>query len=206
MSTPQRKGIALVVCAPSGAGKTTLVKRLLSDFDRFAYSVSCTTRAPRTGERDGRDYHFLTREEFEQRRDAGYFAEWAHVHGNYYGTPLAQVQANLEAGRDMLFDIDVQGAAQLKEKIQATFVFILPPSRETLLQRLSGRGTDSEETIAKRMDAAAREMEEAHWFDALIVNDVLDQAYDELRAVYLTAGLSPATRPELLPSLLRQWK
>jgi guanylate kinase len=205
MSAPGRKGVALVVCAPSGAGKTTLVRRLLQEFDRFAYSVSCTTRAPRTGERDGRDYHFLQKEEFERLRDQGHFAEWALVHGNYYGTPLASVRENLDAGRDMLFDIDVQGAAQLKEKIPACFVFILPPSYEVLRQRLSGRGTDSPETIARRLAAAAKELMQAHWFDALVINDNLDQAYDELRAVYVATTLAPGLDTDFLPRLLETW-
>ncbi len=205
MSVAERRGVALVVCAPSGAGKTTLVRRLLSEFDRFAYSISCTTRAPRTGERDGRDYHFLPTDEFERLRDQGYFAEWAIVHGNYYGTPLAAVRGNLDAGRDMLFDIDVQGAAQLKETIDARFVFILPPSYDVLRQRLTSRGTDSPETIAKRLAAAAAELRQAHWFDALVINDDLDQAYDELRAVYLAATLAPGLDPEFLPHLLEHW-
>ena len=139
----QRAGVVLVLCAPSGTGKTTLVRRLREEFPQFAYSVSCTTRAPREGEVDGRDYHFLTHEEFVRRRDAGFFAEWAEVHGNFYGTPLAATLATIEAGQDLLFDIDVQGAAQLRTSLpQGTYVFILPPSRVELERRLRSRGTD----------------------------------------------------------------
>jgi len=138
-----REGIALVLSAPSGAGKTTLVKRLLAEFLHIGYSVSCTTRQPRQGEVDGKDYIFLSHEEFEQRRVQGYFAEWAEVHGNFYGTPLAPVKEKLHQGQDVLFDIDVQGAAQLKLSLsEATFAFILPPSLHELENRLRGRGLD----------------------------------------------------------------
>ena len=109
-SAASRSGVLLVICAPSGTGKTTLVQRLREEFPNFAYSISCTTRAPRGQEVDGKDYHFLSVEEFLRRREAGYFAEWANVHGNYYGTPLAPVLETLKAGNDVLFDIDVQGA------------------------------------------------------------------------------------------------
>ena len=122
-----RKGIALVISAPSGAGKTTLVQRLMQEFPQFGYSVSCTTRQPRQGEVDGKDYIFLSREEFELRRAQGHFAEWAEVHGNLYGTPLAPVKNSLQNGQDVLFDIDVQGAAQMKLSLaEAVFVFVLP--------------------------------------------------------------------------------
>ena len=110
---PARSGVLLVVCAPSGTGKTTLIQRLRDEFPNFAYSISCTTRAPRGHETDGKDYHFLSVEEFLRRREAGCFAEWANVHGNLYGTPLAPALETLKAGQDVLFDIDVQGAAQL---------------------------------------------------------------------------------------------
>ena len=159
-----RSGVLLVVCAPSGTGKTTLIRRLRDEFPNFAYSISCTTRAPRGHETDGKDYHFLSVEEFLRRRDAGFFAEWANVHGNYYGTPLAPVLETLKAGQDVLFDIDVQGAARLSN--------------------------------------AASEIRQAHWFDAWIVNDNLDKAYDELRAVYLASTLHPAHRPGLANTIL----
>ena len=134
-----REGIALVLSAPSGAGKTTLVKRLLAEFPHIGYSVSCTTRQPRQGEVDGKDYIFLSHEEFELRRSQKYFAEWAEVHGNYYGTPLGPVKDRLHQGQDVLFDIDVQGAAQLKLTLEeATFAFILPPSLQSLKTACAG--------------------------------------------------------------------
>ncbi|MBD5626965.1 MULTISPECIES: guanylate kinase [unclassified Desulfovibrio] len=198
-----RQGIALVLSAPSGAGKTTLVRRLRAEFPAIGYSVSCTTRAPREGEVNGRDYTFLSRPDFERRRAAGEFAEWAEVHGNLYGTPLAPVEAMLAEGRDALFDIDVQGAAQLKLNLEAaTFVFILPPSLTELERRLRLRGQDDEEVIERRLANARRELREAAWYDALVVNDDLDGAYDRLRAAYLAATLAPARNPRLVDSLL----
>lgn len=204
-ATP-RLGQCLVISAPSGAGKSTLVERLRAEFTHFAYSVSCTTRAPRGQEQDGVDYHFLTREEFLARREAGHFAEWAEVHGNLYGTPKAPVEEHLTAGRDVLFDIDVQGALQVKNVFpQGLFVFILPPSLEELERRLRGRGTDSDEAIAKRLGNALGELGQAGKFDYLIVNDNLDTAADELRAIYVAGRTRTASRPGLLDALLAQW-
>ena len=198
-----RKGIALVISAPSGAGKTTPVQRLLREFPQFGYSISCTTRQPRQGEVDGKDYVFLSREEFELRRAQGYFAEWAEVHGNLYGTPLAPVKESLQRGQDVLFDIDVQGAAQLKLSLaEAVFIFILPPSMTELERRLRSRALDDEATIERRMTNARQEMRESRWYDALVVNDNLDTAYDELRSVFVAARLAPFRSPDLPESLL----
>ncbi|WP_371133087.1 guanylate kinase [Humidesulfovibrio sp.] len=202
-----RKGLCMVLSAPSGAGKSTLVARLRAEFPGFAYSISCTTRAPRVGEEDGVHYHFLTRETFIIRRDAGDFAEWAEVHGNFYGTPKAPVEEKLSRGQDMLFDIDVQGALQLKQVFpQALYVFILPPSKEVLERRLRGRGTDSDEVIARRMHNALGELKEAVHFDYHIVNDDLEEAADELRAVFVAGRARAICRPGLLPGLMAQWE
>lgn len=199
----QRNGVVLVVCAPSGAGKTTLIKRLTTEFPDLGFSVSCTTRAPRTGEQNGVDYHFLSREDFIARRKEGYFAEWAEVHGNFYGTPLAPTLQKLQEGRDLLFDIDVQGAAQLRLTIpDGLYAFILPPSLRVLEERLRKRGTDDEEVIARRLANAVREIQEAHWFNAWIVNDDLERAYDEFRAAYVAYTLEPKRRPLLLRRIL----
>ena len=192
-----RRGLPLVICAPSGAGKTTLVSRLKAEFP-LEFSISCTTRAPRGAEKDGVDYIFLDRETFIDRRGLGYFAEWAEVHGNFYGTPLKPVLDRLAQGRDMLFDIDVQGAAQLSLSLpEARFVFILPPSMEELERRLRGRGTDSEDAIRVRLSNARSEIMSSHWFDAVIVNDDLDTAYDQLRSFYLASTLQPSLMPQL---------
>ncbi|OIO05630.1 MAG: guanylate kinase [Desulfovibrionaceae bacterium CG1_02_65_16] len=202
-----RKGLCLVLSAPSGAGKSTLVARLRAEFPGFAYSISCTTRAPRGAEENGVHYHFLTREDFLAKRGAGYFAEWAEVHGNFYGTPKAPVEDKLSRGQDMLFDIDVQGALQLKAVFpQALYVFILPPSKEVLERRLRGRGTDSEEAIAKRMKNALGELNQAGHFDYHIVNDDIEEAADELRAVYVAGRARAICRPGLVPGLLAQWE
>lgn len=199
-----RQGIALVLSAPSGAGKTTLVQRLLRAFPQLGYSVSCTTRQPRQGEVDGKDYVFISREVFEQRLAEGYFAEWAEVHGNLYGTPLTPVVESLRLGQDLLFDIDVQGAAQLKLSLaEAVFVFILPPSMTELERRLRSRGLDDEKTIERRLANARQEIPEARWYDALVVNDSLDVAYDELRSVFVAASLTPGRNPDLSEAVLR---
>lgn len=199
----QRKGVVLVVSAASGTGKTTLVKRLLKEFPQFGYSLSCTTRAPRTGEVDGKDYHFLSKTEFLHRRDQGYFAEWAEVYGNFYGSPLQPTLDMLSKGQDVLFEIDVQGAAQLRQSLpDAHCIFILPPSMPELERRLRQRATDSDEVIRRRLDNAAKEIREAHWFDAWIINDNLDVAYDALRSVYLAATLAPRLCPDIVHNLL----
>jgi len=204
--TPEscRQGVALVLCAPSGAGKSTLTRRLLHEFPGLSFSLSATTRAPRAGEIHGRDYLFLSQEEFSARREAGDFAEWAEVHGRLYGTPLWETTRLLEQGRDMLFDINVQGAGQLRLTLpRRLLVFCFPPSLTVLEARLRGRGTDDEASIQLRLETARREIAQAHWFDAWIVNDDLDQAYDLLRAAYLSALLAPGLRPGLAAGILK---
>jgi len=203
MTESSRKGVVLVACAPSGAGKTTLLSRLRAEFPGLRYSVSCTTRTPRPGERDGMDYHFLDRDEFLSRREAGYFAEWAEVHGNLYGTPLQAVLDNLDAGHDVLFDIDVQGAAQLRQNLGlGLYVFILPPSLAVLEARLRGRASDADEAVIRRLKNAPGEIARAAEFDCWVVNDDLDLAYDQFRAAYLAETLKPACRPGLLDEIL----
>lgn len=161
-----RTGMLLVVSGPSGSGKTTLCRRL-ADSGEARYSISCTTRAPRPGEVDGRDYHFLSREEFERRLQAGDFLEHALVHGNCYGSLKSEVLSHLNDGVDVVMDIDVQGAEQVRNcgdpdiRRAGVEIFVMPPSDEELQARLSGRGTDSAETIALRMSNARDEMR--HW-------------------------------------------
>ncbi|MDR2160707.1 MAG: guanylate kinase [Desulfovibrio sp.] len=201
-----RSGVALVVCAPSGTGKTTLIKRLVAEFPRFAFSVSCTTRSPRPDEIQDRDYDFISREEFLMRRDAGYFAEWALVHDQFYGTPLESTRQLLAEGRDVLFDIDVQGASQLRRTIPgARLIFILPPSRRELVRRLRGRRTETPDSLRKRLSIAKHEIIQAHWFNLWIINDDLEQAWQELRAAYIAATLSPVRHGGFLDDLLRDW-
>ena len=207
MKASKRLGLALVITAPSGAGKSTLIKRLLAEFPEAGFSISCTTRAPRPGDRAGVDYEFLSVEEFKARIGQGHFAEWAEVYGNYYGTQKQAVLDMLADGRDVLFDIDVQGAKALKANLGlGNTVFILPPSRQELEKRLTGRGSDSPETIARRLAVAKSEVEQAGWFNHVVVNDDLDTAYDELRAVYLAQRSNPALHPGLVDSIAGTWE
>jgi len=202
----RRQGQVLVVCAPSGTGKSTLIAMLRREFPAIGFSVSYTTRAPRGHEQDGREYHFVSRDAFVAMRSRGEFCEWAEVHGNFYGTATRPVQTMLDQGRDVLFDIDVQGAKQLHRTFpDGAYVFLLPPSREELVRRLTGRGTDSEASIARRLDNAAGEIRQADFFEYWVVNDSLDSAYQELRAVYLAGRCKPALRPGILGSILGQW-
>lgn len=198
------KGVVFVICAPSGTGKTTLAKRLLNDFPKLRYSVSCTTREPRAGEKNGVDYFFISKDEFQTRRENKEFIEWAQVHGNFYGTLQKTVEETLDQGNDLLFDIDVQGSAQIRLNLpgKCKFAFIAPPSMQTLKQRLTDRGSDNEETIKKRLQNAKNEVANAHWFDYIIVNDNLEEAYTNLQGAYLATQLSPTCQADLINSLL----
>ena len=184
----KNKGIALIISGPSGAGKGTLVKMLIEEFPNIQFSISYTTRKPREGEIDGRDYVFITKEEFEKLIEKNMFAEWASVHGNYYGTPRKEIEEKLNKGLDVVFDIDVQGAKNLKQSLrQGVFVFILPPSIEELKRRLVKRGSDDPKTIEIRLKNAQKEMEAIDEFEYVILNDDLNKAYDSLRCIYLSA-------------------
>ena len=196
-------GMVLVICAPSGAGKTTLARRLLAEFPLLNFSISCTTRSPRPGEVDGKDYFFISKQEFELRRNQGEFIEWAEVHGNYYGTLRKTVEDALGRGEDLLFDIDVQGAAQVKLNLpgRCAFVFIAPPSLSALRERLEGRKSDSPETIGRRIANARAELANAHWFDFVVINDDLERAYLEFKSAYLASRISPLRRADLLGRL-----
>jgi guanylate kinase len=185
MLDPGADLLLLTVCSPSGAGKTTLTRELLRSFSRLTFSVSCTTRKPRGTEVDGRDYFFVSREEFMSRVDAGGFVEWAEVHGNLYGTTLSELErARSEDKVGIVFDVDYQGARQIKAKLPSTVgVFILPPSMEELARRLRGRATDDEATIQKRFAKAKHEIENYRLFDYLIVNDDLEKSHSRLRSI-----------------------
>ena len=177
-------GQLFIVSAPSGAGKTTLVRLLLENDPGICVSISTTTRAPRPGESDGREYHFADVPRFLEMVSHGDFIEWVEVHGNYYGTSKRWIENEMAAGRDVLLEIDWQGAQQVKKAFpDAIGVFIMPPSLETLGERLSGRGTDSAETIARRMAAARDEMRHVDEFEYVIINDDLRTALAYLLAV-----------------------
>ena len=183
-----RRGLLLVLSSPSGAGKTTLSRALLKHDTNIALSVSVTTRSPRPGEIHGEDYFFQSQDEFKAMREAGALLEWAPVFDNFYGTPRAPVEAMLESGKDVLFDIDWQGAQQLSEKLAADVVrvFVLPPSARVLEHRLRDRAQDSSEVVARRMRAASDEI--SHWaeYDYVIVNEDVDASLNGLVAI-LTA-------------------
>lgn len=180
-------GLLLVLSAPSGCGKTTIVGRVMRELPGLEFSVSHTTRPPRPGEVDGVQYHFVTPAEFAALRDqtpCG-FLEWAEVHGNWYGTSVAEVDKRRRDGKDVLLDIDVQGAAQVRLRANPVTVFIAPPSLAVLEQRLRGRGTESEHTIAKRLENARAEMAAADGYQYLIVNDRLEEAVESLRSIVI---------------------
>lgn len=183
-------GNLFIVSAPSGAGKTTLVRGLLQEDPQVHLSVSYTTRKAREGEVDGRAYHFTDIETFGIMRDRGDFLEWAHVHGNFYGTSRIWIEEQMREGRDILLEIDWQGAQQVKKAIPSAIgIFILPPSMSELDRRLTGRGTDAPDVIARRLEAAREEMSHAGEFEYAIINNELHTALDDLCAVVRAARL-----------------
>lgn len=198
-------GNLYIVAAPSGAGKTTLVRRLLAEDSAIRLSISYTTRAPRTGEENGREYHFVDIATFKTMIAQGDFLEWAEVHGNFYGTSKSWISSEMAAGRDVLLEIDWQGAQQVRQHFpQAIGVFILPPSLEVLAQRLRGRGTDAEEVIARRLAAAGEEMRHVGEFDYVIINDDLEQALADLLAVSRATRLTFAQQQQRYTQLFAQ--
>jgi guanylate kinase len=195
-----RRGLMLILSSPSGAGKTTLAGMLLKqEGEACLLSVSATTRPPRPGEADGEHYHFIGRPEFEARREAGEFLEWAEIFGNLYGTPRSSVETALRAGRDVVFDIDWQGARQLAASApdDVVRVFILPPSRDALSQRLSARAADPPDVLARRLAGASEEM--SHWeeYDYVIVNNDLGESLISLSSILAAERLKRPRRPGL---------
>jgi guanylate kinase len=195
-----RRGLMFILSSPSGAGKTTLSRMLLRHDERIRMSVSVTTRPPRAGEVDGKDYIFKAQPDFDAMVEAGHFLEWAHVFGHSYGTPKAQIKAGLKAGRDFLFDIDWQGTQQLYQKAEPDVVrvFLLPPSLDELRRRLTARGTDSEAVIAARMARAQAEI--SHWdgYDYVVVNDDIDECFDKVVQILAAERLGRARQTGLI--------
>jgi guanylate kinase len=194
----------LVISSPSGAGKTSLSRRLLMDHPKLSLSISCTTRPPRAGEMEGREYHFVDHDQFRRMIDEDAFLEWAEVHENCYGSPRAPVMAALDAGRDVLFDIDWQGARQIARLggEDVVRVFILPPSMEELRRRLYARAEDAADVIERRLARAKGEI--AHWdeYDYVVINQDFDRAYASLSHIYYAAK-SRRRRPGLADTVAR---
>jgi guanylate kinase len=184
------KGSVLMLVAPSGAGKSSLVKALLEKDSAIQLSISCTTRLPRPGEENGREYHFLSKDEFLKRKEAGDFLEWAEVHGNYYGTSKSWIENQIQSGKDILLEIDWQGARQIQKMISDTiWIFVLPPSIQALEERLRKRGQDDEKTILSRVSAAKEELSHAGEADYLIVNDLFETALSDLHQIISSSRL-----------------
>ena len=182
--TPGYRGILFVISSPSGGGKGTLIRRVLKDVPGLSYSVSWTTRSPRPGELDGVNYHFVTVEEFERMRDAGGFLEWAVVHGHLYGTALSVVEQDLAEGRDIILEIDVQGAESVRKAMPSVVgVFIMPPSFDVLKMRLLARMTERPEELALRLSNSRAEVERYAEFDYLVLNDEIERAAAQLASV-----------------------
>lgn len=189
------KGKTFIICGPSGVGKGTVVSRLLEADPTLYFSVSATTRAPRAGEEDGVHYHFLTRERFQEWIDAGDFLEHAQFVGNFYGTPRRYVDEAMDQGRDVLLDIEIQGAEQIHQKRpEAVRIYIAPPSWEELERRLTGRGTEDGEKIRSRLARGREEFAAARDFDYLVINDTVDHAVAEIRAIMTAEHCRPAER------------
>ena len=195
-------GNLFIVAAPSGAGKTTLVSLLLENDPQIRVSISHTTRAPRPGEENGREYHFIDVPAFLDKVQHGEFLEWAEVHGNYYGTSKKWIESEMSSGRDVLLEIDWQGAQQVRKSFpKAIGIFVLPPSMDVLKTRLSGRGTDSAEVIARRIAAAHDEMRHVDEFDYAIINDDLQQASGDLQSIVTASRLHYANQRQRHASL-----
>ena len=191
-----KKGLLIVISGASGTGKGTVCKELLAREHGVAFSVSATSRAPREGEQDGREYYFRTRAEFEAMIAEGAFLEYADVYGNYYGTPLAPIEARRSAGEDILLEIDTQGALNVMERCpDGTFLFLLPPSLEELRRRITGRGTESEESLARRLAAARDEIRLGRRYRYAVLNDTVEDATTRIQTILAAERLRADMNP-----------
>lgn len=199
-----RQGLPIVVSAPSGTGKTTLCRRVMADLSNVEFSVSHTTRSLRGQEKDGVDYHFVDTNAFQRLVDAGEFLEWANVYGKRYGTHRREAEQRVLKGIDVLFDIDIQGGRQIATRLsQTVLIFVVPPSMQVLEQRLRGRRSDSEEVIRKRLALAESEMREATFYSYWIVNDDLERAVAELKAIIVAERLRQLDKIEFVQQFMK---
>lgn len=198
----RQQGILIIISGFSGVGKGTLVKRLVQKYDRYALSVSMTTRAPRPGEENGREYFFVTKDDFERKIKENGLIEYASYSGNYYGTPRAYVEEQMAQGKDIILEIEIQGAMKVKERFpNAVLVYVLPPNTEELERRLRGRGTESEEKIAERLSRAAAESEGLEQYDFIVINDDLEACEQELHGILCAAHCTPKQNHSLINEL-----
>ena len=199
------KGLLVILSGPSGTGKGTVLRALLAGDDSIRFSVSATTRPPRPGETEGREYYFISREEFKRMVDCGEMLEWAEYCGNWYGTPAAPIREWTSQGIDVILDIEVKGGAQVRKKCpDAVGIFILPPSLKELERRLRKRGTESDETVRKRLAAARREIPEAVNYDYVVVNDSFELAADRIRAILHAEKNRVQRNAQLIERMLEQ--
>lgn len=203
----KREGVLVVISGFSGAGKGTLMKNLLKKYDNYALSISMTTRKPREGEQDGREYFFATKEEFEEKIKNDGLIEYACYCDNYYGTPKDYVQKMLADGKDVILEIEIQGAMKVKEKFpQTLLLFVMPPSAEELKKRLVGRGTETEEVIAKRLHRAAEESLGIESYDYIVINDDLDECTERLHAIIDAAHNTPGHNQAFIQNMREELK
>ncbi|MBR4153031.1 MAG: guanylate kinase [Selenomonadaceae bacterium] len=187
------KGLLIVISGASGTGKGTICKKLLADLPEVAYSISATTRTPRPGEVDGREYYFLSVDEFKSWISEGKFLEYAEVYGNFYGTPLNKIEERLNRGEDIILEIDVQGALNVKKKCpDGVYIFLLPPSLEELKNRIEGRGTETPESLSRRLKNAVSEIKIGLEYDYVVVNDTIDNAAAQIKAILTAERLKVA--------------
>ncbi|MBW2599285.1 MAG: guanylate kinase [Deltaproteobacteria bacterium] len=186
MKHTNTQGLLIVISAPSGAGKTTICKGLLNEFPDLRFSVSCTTRPPRKGEKDGEDYHFISVKDFKNSIEKNEFVEWEEIYGHFYGTSKKDIEGLIQRGHDVILDIDTKGAGNVKAKYpDGVFVFIMPPSVEVLRERLKKRGSETDDIIKMRFDRAMEEIRENKWYDYVIFNDIIRGSVNIMRSVYI---------------------